>query len=426
MEQRADIAVVGAGAAGLFTAIWAGRTAQTAGAPLRVVALDSAARLGAKILVAGGGRCNVTHHAVTERDYAGSTPASIRKVLQRFPVERTRAFFAEFGVQLKQEETGKLFPTTDQARTVLDALLNAAHQAGAQLQHPARVESIQRSGDGFEVGGPWGRLHARTLVLCTGGKALPKSGSDGRGYAFATALGHTVAEPVVPALVPLVLEQGHWLTLLSGLALPAELTLWSGTEKRLATASGSLLCTHFGISGPAVLDISRHLLVARSADPGAHLTASWLPGQDMEAVDALLVRTKERSVLACVRTLLPERMARAVCQAAGLDPAATVQQTSRERRRQLARLLARAPLPVTADRGFTFAEATAGGVPLAEVRLDTMESRCCPGLYLAGEVLDVDGRIGGFNFQWAWASGHVAGCSAARALTQRAQSDSAG
>lgn len=426
MEDTADIAVVGAGAAGLFTAVWAGRTAQAAGTPLRVVALDSATRLGAKILVAGGGRCNVTHHAVTERDYAGSTPASIRKVLQRFPVERTRAFFAELGVELKQEETGKLFPTTDQARTVLDALLGAAQHASAQLRHPARVEGIRRSDRGFVLHGLWGQLNARAVVLCTGGKALPKSGSDGAGYAFATALGHTVAQPVVPALVPLVLQPGHWLTQLSGLALPAELTLWSGTGKRLATAAGSLLCTHFGISGPAVLDISRHLLVARATDPAAHLTACWLPGQDMEAVDALLVRTKERSVLACVRTLLPERMARAVCQAAGVDPAVTVQQTPRERRRELARLLARAPLPVTQDRGFTFAEATAGGVPLAEVRLDTMESRCCPGLYLAGEVLDVDGRIGGFNFQWAWASGHVAGSSAARALTQPGQSDSAG
>jgi predicted Rossmann fold flavoprotein len=225
-----------------------------------------------------------------------------------------------------------------------------------------------------------------------------------------------VTDHVIPSLVPLRLPEGHWITELSGLTVPAELVLRSGGGRRLVSFADSTLCTHFGLSGPSVLNVSRHWTMARFDDPEAKLELSWTPGMDVEAIDRALVEAKGRGVGSVLRAWLPERLVRALCAAAGVDAAATPQQLARERRRGLAQLVGATPLPVTGDRGFTFAEATAGGVPLSEVRLETMESRVVPGLHLAGEVLDVDGRIGGFNFQWAWASGFVAGTSAVAAL----------
>ena len=410
-----DIAIVGAGAAGLFAASWAGRTARDRGRTLSIVAVDGARKLGAKILVAGGGRCNVTHWRVADTDFAGSTPPAIRKVLGRFTVDDTVAFFKAAGVELKREDTGKLFPVTDSARTVLDALVREATACGAALVHPARVETIVRDATGFLLTTSAGPVRADRVILCTGGKALPKSGSDGGGHALATSLGHSLTAPIVPALVPLVLPAGHWITELSGVTLPAELVLSTATGRRLTACSGSTLCTHFGLSGPAVLDISRHWLIARDrADSGAGppvtLSINWLPGTPHAEVDSMLLESRGRGALAVLREHLPERLARRLCELAGAPANGDL---PREPRKRLVGLLTGTPLEVTGDRGFTFAEATAGGVPLSEVRLDTMESRICPGLHLAGEVLDVDGRIGGFNFQWAWASGFLAGSAAA-------------
>ena len=414
MGPVSDILVIGAGAAGLFAATWAGRAAAAAARPLAITAVDSARKLGAKILVAGGGRCNVTHEAVTEADYAGSSPAAIRKVLRRFTVADTVAFFAAAGVGLKTEDTGKLFPVSDSARTVLDALVREATRAGTGLVHPARVTRLVKEGDGFLATSDVGDLRARRVILCTGGKSLPKSGSDGTGFALAAGLGHSLTSPIVPSLVPLVLPAGHWITALSGLTLPTEVTLTSATGKRLVATTGSTLCTHVGLSGPAILDVSRHWLVARHADPGVALWLNWLPGETPESLDRLLVAGQRRGALAVLRERLSDRLARTLCEQAD---AAASGDLSREARRRLVALVTATPLPITGDRGYAVAEATAGGVPLAEVRLDTMESRVCPGLYLAGEVLDVDGRIGGFNFQWAWASGFVAGSAAAEPVS---------
>ncbi len=409
-----DVVVVGAGAAGLFAAIHAGRTARARGMPLSIAAVDGARKLGAKILVAGGGRCNVTHWRVTEGDFAGSTPPAIRRVLARFDADAAVAFFRDAGVELKREETGKLFPVTDSARTVLEALLREATHAGAALLHPARVTSLERVEDGFrlaidDAAGSDRSLTTRRVILATGGKSLPKSGSDGLGLELAKRLGHSVTSPVVPALVPLLLESGHWISSLSGLTLPAEIVLVSPSGKRLKSCTGSTLCTHFGLSGPAVLDISRHWLVAKDADPHVKLTLNWLPGIPPEAFERMLLDAAPRPAVAVLRDHLPDRLAKGLCDVAG----ATAGDLTREARRRLVQAATATPLPVVGDRGFPIAEATAGGVPLAEVRLDTMESRLCPGLHFAGEVLDVDGRIGGFNFQWAWASGFVAGSSAA-------------
>jgi predicted Rossmann fold flavoprotein len=378
-----DIAVVGAGAAGLTAAIFAKRTAPDA----RVVALDGAPKIGAKILISGGGRCNVTHYAVGAKDFNGNHNA-IARVLRTFTIEETLRWFAEMGVTLKREETGKLFPTTDRARTVVDALLRAA--GGVEIRTAARVESIAQ---GFVING---NLTAKRVILATGGRSVPKTGSDGGGYALAKALGHTVTD-TFPALVPLVLEEGHWMTSLSGTSVDVELSVRSETGRVLTRHRGSMLFTHFGVSGPVVLDVSRHWLAL-----GGPLFVNFLPGETFESLDAQLVRDPK-----ALRGRLPARLVEML---AGGD-------ATREARKKMARAVVETRIPVVRDRGFDYAEVTAGGVPLSEVELSTMASRRCDGLYLCGEILDVDGRIGGFNFQWAWASGRLAGIHAARTLT---------
>jgi len=415
--EKVDLAIVGAGAAGLMAAIFAARAARTAGGR-RVVVLDGARRIGAKILIAGGGRCNVTHDVVDETAFAGSTRPAIRKVLRRFGVSETISFFRELGVELKREETGKLFPVTDRARTVLAALIEAARGAGAELRYPRRVESVTREDDAFLIEGPpsgpdaWGSLRALKAVLAAGGRSVPNTGSDGHGYAIARSLGHTITPRVLPALVPLTLPRNHFICKLSGVSSIATLELRSPTGKRLAAFTDSMLCAHFGVSGPVVLDISRYYLDAAAENPGAHIVINWLPGANAASVEEGLRKAGRAGAGSFMRGRLPERLARSICDEAGVDPSLPCHSFTREQRRRLASALTSMPLPVIGDRGFAVAEVTAGGVPLPEIHLDTMRSRVSPGLSLCGEICDVDGRIGGYNFQWAWSSGWIAGVSA--------------
>jgi predicted Rossmann fold flavoprotein len=409
---QADITIVGAGAAGLMAAIWAGRTAPDQ----RIVVLDSARKLGAKILIAGGGRCNVTHTHVEPDDYAGSSRNAIKKVLRRFDVPATVHFFAELGVTLKQEETGKLFPTTDKARTVLDALLAACQSAGVIIKHSRRVEAIEQHDHGFNLSGPWGKMTTRRVVLATGGQSIPKTGSDGFGYELAQRLGHSITPRLLPALVPLLLPNKHFICDLSGLTLPTTLSVYSGSGKRQHVVTGSTLCTHFGLSGPAILDISRYYLDALAQDAGTTLAMNWLPDMSSDDFDGLLQGIGRKTILNTLRDLFPQRLAQSLCEFSSIDNQLTGDQLTRHQRKTLVQNTTQLTLPITGSRGFNYAEVTAGGVPLNEIVLKQMESRVCPGLYLCGEILDVDGRIGGFNFQWAWASGYVAGLSAASAL----------
>lgn len=394
-----------------MSAIWAGRENLRGSGSRRILVLDGARRLGAKILVSGGGRCNVTHDTITEQAFAGSTPNAIRKVLQRFTVESTVTFFLEIGVALKREATGKLFPVTDDASTVLEALRREAMRVGVEIVESCRVERVRTAEDGFTIETGRGEASGRRVVLATGGRSLPKSGSDGRGYEIARSLGHSLTPHIFPALVPLTLPADHFIRGLSGLTLDATLEVRTGTGKRLAAFTDSTLCTHFGLSGPSVLDISRYYLDARANDAATTLVINWLPGETLESIDRRLQVRDDRSVLGVLRAALPDRLARALCVEAGVEAAEPVSRLSRESRRRLARVIVELPLPVAGDRGFTVAEVTAGGVPLRELNLSTMESRVCPGLFLCGEICDVDGRIGGYNFQWAWSSGYVAGVS---------------
>ncbi len=421
MIVDADIVVVGAGAAGLMATIQAGRLARAANSSLRIVAMDGATSLGAKILIAGGGRCNVTHFEVDETAFAGASRHAIRKVLRRFDVPETIALFRELGVTLKREYTGKLFPTTDKARTVLNALLHECQRMQIDIHNSMRVQSIDRDNDAFVIRaapkkGTEVSFRARRVVLATGGMALPKSGSDGFGYELVRRLGHTVTTRIFPALVPLKVPDGHWIRALKGVSLHARLELHSASGKRLQAFTNSILLTHFGVSGPAVLDISRYWTDAYADDPGSKIVVNWLPGETLQSIDEWLLAQDTSSIGRRLSQRLPERLAKTICESVGVDSATVSHQLPRQQRRALAGALVETQLPVVGDRGFTHAEVTAGGVPLSELDLKTMQSRFCPGLHICGEICDVDGRIGGFNFQWAWSSGYIAGVSAANAV----------
>jgi predicted Rossmann fold flavoprotein len=409
-----DVLIIGGGAAGLATAIFLRRqSART------VTIVDGARTLGAKILVSGGGRCNVTNTVVTERDFCGGRPTIVRQVLRAFPVSETIDFFRHLGISLHEETDGKLFPDSNRARDVLNALLGEADRLGIAILTSTRVTDIaaSASGAGFVVTTGRGDLQARSVVLATGGRSLPKSGSDGTGYELASRLGHSLIQ-TTPALAPLLLADDGFHNTIAGVAHDAELTLW---QKGRAAWRGAapLLWTHFGISGPAALNASRHWARAQLTDADARLTVSFRPGHRFEAIDErLIAAAKARpraSPPSIVSEWLPASVADAIVGRLHLGDL-PLSQLPREDRRRLAHALTGWPLAVVGTRGYTYAEVTAGGVPLDEIHPATLLSRVCPGLWLVGEILDVDGRLGGFNFQWAWSSAFVA----ARALARSA------
>jgi predicted Rossmann fold flavoprotein len=413
-----DVAIIGAGAAGLAAAIAAAEQAKQAGT-LAIVLLDGAYTIGAKILVSGGGRCNVMHEVVTPTDFFGNRRI-IKNVLAALSVEQTMAWFASLGVELKREETGKLFPVTDKARTVLNALVERCRELGVALCSRHRVHRVERAAGadaGFQIHHAHGTVLAKRVILATGGRSLPKSGSDGFGYELARTLGHHVT-PTVPALVPLVLDDRMFHRSLSGLSQEVALiTIVNG--KAVDTRTGSLLWTHFGISGPVVMDASRFWCVAQEQKNNAAVYGNFVPGRTQEEVrEWFMEETRAHPRRTLVKTLaqrLPQRFAESLSQHAGCDGQAAIAQLPRKDREHLLTLLTKFPFPIVQDRGWNYAEVTAGGVPLEEINFRTMESKIVPGLYLVGEILDCDGRIGGFNFQWAWATGRLAGTAAVEA-----------
>ena len=414
VDEAWDVVIVGAGAAGLATAIALGRASPAT----RVCLVEGARQPGAKILVSGGGRCNVTNVEVTEADFSSGSPAIVRRLLKAWPAAATVAWFAGLGVRLEAEPLGKLFPATGRARDVLTALLAEVSRLGVTLRTGTRITGLRRTAAGFALEAADRPLAARAVVLATGGLSLPKTGSDGWGYGAAGALGHTLVR-TTPALAPLVLEPGGPLAIhrrLSGVAQPVrlDLSVQGATAVRI---SGALLWTHFGVSGPAPLDVSRHWLRATLEAESVALTASLCPEETFESLErrwTALTRTRPRASVAAVAAEFgPASVGTAIVEALGLPATQTLATLAREDRRRLVRALTAWPLAVTDSRGYSYAEVTAGGVPLGEIHPATMESRRVPGLYLVGEILDVDGRIGGFNFQWAWATGHVAGTALA-------------
>ena len=410
LPRQVDVAIIGGGAAGLMAAICCART----NPEISIVILDGARKLGAKLLVAGGGRCNVTHYRVSAEDFAGTSQHSIKKVLLRFDVKKTISFFAEIGIKLKQEDTGKLFPVSDSARDVLAALLNEADKLGIRIYCGHRVEALENLAPMIRVRGAWGELIAKKVILATGGKSLPKSGSDGKGYKFCSQFGHTLTRNIFPALVPLLLPDQYFICQISGVSTDASLTVTNKNGKVIKAFTNAVLCTHFGLSGPAVLDISRYWLQNFKQSADTNLIINWLPGLSQAELESrILAPTERRSLRNLLTEMLPTRLVDAVCIYSGIDITKRCNQLTKQQRKMLLLTLFQMKLPVQGDRGFRYAEVTAGGVPLTEIDLKTMQSRQCPDLYLCGEICDVDGRIGGFNFQWAWSSGYICGVSVA-------------
>jgi predicted Rossmann fold flavoprotein len=411
MPQQADIAIIGAGAAGLAAAIFAAETNSS----LRITLLDSAKTIGSKILVSGGGRCNVTNQQVTASDFHGDRKV-IDRILRRFDENAAIQWFDALGVQLHTEITGKLFPVSNKARTVLDALLDRCQQLSVTLLTQHQVQSITHKKSEFSIQHSQGILQARHVIMSTGGRSLPKTGSDGSGWALVQHLGHTVTA-TSPALVPLLLDDAFFHANLSGISHEVMLTTRVNnhiTDRR----TGSLLWTHFGVSGPGVLDASRFWVQATKQGQDVQLLLNCFPQSTHKEIVNWLVQAAALPGSKTVQTLLAERLPSRVvtCMAQFLEPdlsRTAVNLLQKNIRNKLVHTLTNLSLPVIGSRGWNFAEVTAGGVPLKEINPSTMESKTVPGLYLIGEMLDCDGRIGGFNFQWAWTTGYLAGYHAA-------------
>ena len=405
---RPRVAVVGAGAAGLMAAIAAAR----AGA--EVLLLERTADGGRKILISGGGRCNILPARPDEtRFVTESSPHTLRNILRSWPHREQVAFFErDLGLPLvEEEESGKLFPATNRARDVRDGLLRLAGERGARFVPRTLVTDLAPHGGGWRLAlAGAAPLDADRVIIATGGLSVPQTGSDGAGLAILGRLGHAI-HPTYPALTPLTAEP-HPFGELSGVSLRVAITARDATRE--ARAEGGFLFTHRGYSGPAVLDVS-HVPVRCRAEGrrDATLTVRWAPLDDA-GWEAALRPEGTRTVAGALRRELPERLADALAARAGVEPATPLAQLRREDRLRLVAMLVRGDLPWTGDEGYRKAEVTGGGVSLAEVDPRTLASRRQPGLFICGEALDAFGPIGGYNFLWAWATGRAAGLGAAR------------
>ncbi len=397
-------AIIGGGAAGLCAAIHAPKS----------LLLEAGPQFGRKILASGGGRCNILPVVSSERDFSTSGSLQIvKRILRTWPVAKQRAFFEDdLRIPLMEEpDTQKLFPRSQNARDVRDALLTHATTAGTVIQKNWKVAELSMSGNRFDITNEKGEvMHAQKIILAAGGQSVPATGSDGSGFTLAKQLGHSIL-PACPALVPL-LTRNDRLKELAGITLPVSWKACLENGKKLAASQelSAFLFTHHGFSGPAVLDASHWHIQSR-----ATITVSWL-GLSQAFWEEKLSTRSSGSGTATLRSIiarhLPKRLAETLPTWVGLSTSQQLAQLDRESRKKLMQALTEFPLPISGNRGFEAAEATCGGVPLDEINPKTLESRIVPGLYFCGEVLDVHGRIGGFNFQWAWATGRLAGLSA--------------
>jgi len=415
-----DVVVVGAGPAGLMAAARAAQRGR------RTLLVEKNRKPGAKILISGGTRCNLTHATDANGIVAAFGPPGrfLHSALSRLGPRELVDLFGSEGVPTKVEPGGKVFPKSDKAADVLAALVRRLQRSGAALAAAEPVVEIHSHGPAFRLTTAIRTLQTAKLVLATGGQSYPGCGTTGDGYAWAAALGHTIVPPRA-ALVPLTAD-APWVKTLQGITL-ADVSvrvvpsgdgpppLPPGRTKRtecLAERRGSLLFTHFGLSGPVVLDVSR----AVSAEPRGHrpmLVCDFLPDLSEARLDALLsqaaLKSGRRQAAHLLDAWLPHRLAETLLAEAGLPPDRRAAELSRQDRLGLVRSIKHFPIRITGTLGFEKAEVTAGGVALDEVDSRTTESKRVPNLFLAGELLDLDGPIGGYNFQAAFSTGHLAG-----------------
>jgi len=398
-----------------MAAIHAARALRARDGGGRVLLLERTADGGRKILVSGGGRCNVLPGRPDEsRFVTDSSAATLRNILRSWPHREQVGFLDdELGLALTlEEESGKLFPRSNRARDVRDGLLRLVADAGAAVRFGARLDDITRVGEGWRLVLADGQqVETRAVVLATGGLSVPTTGSDGTGLRVAASLGHVV-HATYPALTPLTTAQAAH-TALAGIS--AAVTLRAQEGRKRWEVHGGFLFTHRGYSGPTVLDLS-HLAV-RSEERGVRqeITVQWT-GDDAAAWQHRLGNSGPVQVGTLLGRMLPDRLAAMILATAGVERAVTGSQLRREERQRLVDALTRMPLPWNGNEGYRKAEVTGGGVSLADVDPRTLASRRVPGLFLCGELLDAFGPIGGYNFQWAWATGRAAGLGAAAYL----------
>ena len=402
------VVVIGAGAAGTMAAIF------SASAGAETLLLESTKDGGRKILISGGGRCNILPSRLDEsRFVTDSAPRTLRHIVRSWPLDEQIAFFErDLDLPLVEEpESSKLFPQSQSGRDVRDKLLAFARHKGAHVLTDTLVTDVSPSADGWRItrqaGDP---LRADAVIMATGGLSVANTGSDGRGLEVARRLGHEM-HPTYAALTPLTARSSPFAQL-AGVSL--SVTVIAKSDERHAESSGGFLFTHQGYSGPSVLDVS-HVAVrshAESAKP-ARMTVRWTTLDDAEW-DAALRSGGTRTALAAVGARLPHRLAEALLSGAGVDPTLPLSQLTRADRLRLIEVLVRGPLPWTGDEGYKRAEVTGGGVSLSAIDPKTMESRRHKGLFLCGEMLDAFGPIGGYNFLWAWVTGRAAGIGAAQ------------
>lgn len=398
--------MIGAGAAGTMAAIFA------ASAGARTVLLERTRDGGRKILISGGGRCNVLPARLDEtRFVTDSSPNTLRKIIRSWPLgEQISYFERELRIPLVEEpESAKLFPVSNRARDVRDGLLNMAGTQGAEVRTGVRVTDIVRHGGRWRVDlEAEESLHVDAVIVATGGYSVPNTGSDGAGLGILRRLGHTI-HPTYAALTPLRADPAPF-GALAGVSLPVTLTAKSAVHS--AEARGGFLFTHHGYSGPAVLDVS-HVAV-RSSDEGgppARVSVQWTD-LDEDGWGSALRPEGTQTVGRVVKGRLPERLASMLLDRVGIQSGRRLAQLKREERLRLVESLVRGDLPWNGHEGYKKAEVTGGGVSLSEIDPKTMESSMCPGLYICGEALDAFGPIGGYNFLWAWATGRAAGWGA--------------
>ncbi len=401
-----DLIIIGAGAAGLMAAAEAGRLG------LNTLVCEGQNTPARKLLICGGGRCNATNAHVTEKDFNAGCRHTVRHVLREWLTQDTLDFFAHWGAPLALEKDGQYFSADDQAQTVLDALLKAVRAGGAALKCGAHVRCVRHDGTNFAVAFAEDTLSAKAVLVTTGGLSYPTLGSDGAGYHIAEQFGHQLIS-TRPALAPIIASDTSFKPL-AGIAAEVRLTLWSQGRKTV-TVEGPMLFTHRGFSGPAALEMSLAWSDAHTAN--GEVRADFFPALPGDDIAPILAGAGQRTLKNTIREHMPERLVDVLLERAGVEGAIRPgkEGLSKVERQALTQALRALSLPIRESGGYAKAEVTAGGVDLKSVKGSSLESRLQDGLFFAGEVLDVDGRIGGFNLQWAWASG----VAAARGIAKR-------
>jgi hypothetical protein len=412
--MKTGICIIGAGPAGLMAAIYAARAA----APTTIV--EANAKPGRKLLLTGGGRCNFTHVGDAQ-DIAqafGKTGRFLRYSLHELPPHDVMEFFHARGLKSTVEPDGCVFPAGDKAADVLDILMREAETLGVTFLYGMPVTEVQTHDGGFTIHTKEQRISTTRVVIATGGVTWPQTGSTGDGYHFAAELGHTIIPPK-PALAPLVTRES-WVGDLAGISLP-QVKIQTTVGKRRITVIGPMLFTQAGIGGPAVLDLSR--LLADELSEGRHDIVARIdmvaqldePGFDRQLQESIQAHPK-RAVANVLAEFLPRQLSHVLCDLARCDCDLQVGQLKAEMRRRLVASIKALPLTIAGTEPIAKATVTRGGVSTKEIEPQTMESLIRPGLFFAGEVIDVDGPCGGYNLQMCWSTGALAGHSATHSL----------